>query len=386
MKNYLARKLGQRIQLLLNDFPVVAIIGPRQCGKSTLAKQLLINHSNSLMLDLEKPSDNDKLSNPELFFETHSNKLFCLDEIQLLPEIFSVIRSFSDEEGRNAMFLILGSASPDLLKQSSETLAGRIIYTELTPFLFSEITNYYSIENLTKYWNRGGFPRSFLASSDGVSYDWRQSFILTFLERDIPALGFKTTSLSMRRLLTMLAHSHGQVVNYSKLGSSLGVSNHTVKTYIDLLVQTFIIRILQPYESNTKKRLTKSPKIFIRDSGLLHSLLDLQTFSDLFSHPAFGSSWESLAIENIITANPTWKPYFYRTANGAEMDLILQKGQKRIAFEFKASKAPKLTKGFWNVMDDLKPEKTYIIAPIEDMYPIRKNVFVAGLQQGCNLV
>ena len=379
MKKYLNRFLSAKVENLLSEFPVVAILGPRQCGKTTLVKHLLSNTSKYLCLDLEKPSDLKKLTDPELFFETNSDKLFCLDEIQRLPDIFPIIRSFCDEQDRNELFLILGSASPELLRQSSESLAGRIIYTELSPFLFSEVVEKYCYNDLVKFWNRGGFPRSFLAKNDATSYIWRQNFIKTFLERDIPALNFNITSQTMQRLLTMLAHSHGQIANYSKLGASLGVSNHTVKSYIDLLSQTFIVRVLQAYKSNTKKRLIKSPKVYIRDSGILHALLDLQEFAELFSHPIFGASWEGMAIESIIIRYPQWKPSFYRSSNGAELDLILQKGIRKIAFEFKASKSPTLTKGFWNSFEEIKPDKTYIVAPIEDTYPIKENIFVCGL-------
>lgn len=386
MKNYLNRHHFTKINALLAEFPVVAILGPRQCGKSTLAKHLLQNKEKTLYLDLEKPSDLKKLTDPELFFASQQDKLFCLDEIQRLAELFPFLRSFCDEQDRNELFLILGSASPKLLKQSSETLAGRIIYVELSPFLFSEASQEQSYADLTKYWNRGGFPRSFLASNDEFSYEWRLSFIKTFLERDIPALDFNITNSTMQRLLIMLAHSQGQLVNYSKLGSSLGVSNHTVKSYVDLLSETFIVRILRPYLSNTKKRLVKSPKVYIRDTGILHSLLAIQTFTDLFSHPVFGSSWEGLAVENILVRYPKWKASFYRTSNGNEIDLILEKGIRKIAFEFKASKSPTLTKGFWFAIEDIKPDKTYIVAPVEDMYPIKENVFVCGLKHIAELL
>ena len=375
----ISRILSDTVQMHLKDFPVVAILGPRQSGKSTLVKKLLpIN--NILYLDLERPSDVNKLTDPELFFSTQKDKIICLDEIQRMPNIFEIMRSFIDENERNGQFLILGSASPDLLKQSAETLAGRIVYKELTPFLLYELQSFFAEDQLNKYWLRGGFPRSFLATTDIASFEWRISFIRTFLERDIPVLGYKITSTNINRLLVMLAHSQGQVVNYSKLGSSLGISYHTIQNYIDLLSQTYIVRILQPFEINTKKRIVKSPKVYLRDTGLLHALLNIESQTDLFSHPAFGPSWEGMAIENCIAMFPGWGASFYRTSSGAEIDLILQKGDKKIAFEFKANKAPKLTEGFWNAFNEVKPGKTFVVSPVDEPYTIKENVIVCNIK------
>lgn len=362
----------------LRNFPVVAILGPRQCGKSTLAKMLKDRIEGFVYLDLESPSDLRKLDDPELFFEVNRLKTVCLDEIQLKPELFPVLRSIVDRTGRKGQILILGSASQSLIRQGSESLAGRISFMELTPFLVSEIEALpgYSERD---FWFRGGYPDSFLASDNGVSVRWRENFLRSFIERDLPQLGVRVTAKNLRRLLTMCAHSQGQLFNSSKLAASLGVSYHTVRDYVDLFEQTYMIRTLLPYEVNLKKRIVKSPKVFIRDSGLLHTLLEIHDFNGLMGHPVFGASWEGFALENILGATGNWRSYFYRTSSGSEVDLILEHGKKRIAVEFKSSKAPTVTRGFWNAIEDLKIKEAWIIAPIEGMYPIKAGVNVSGL-------
>ena len=379
---YLKRKLHKELIDCLNNFPAVAILGPRQAGKSTLAKMISNNFNNYLYLDLEKPSDLRKLSEPELFFDINKNKLICLDEIQRKPDLFSILRSVIDENRRNGQFLILGSASRDLIRQSSESLAGRIIYLELPPFLFSEIiqTEQDKKNLLRKFWLRGGFPRSFLAKNDKLSNIWRSNFERTFLERDIPQLGIHIPAETLRRLWKMCAHNHGQILNYSSLGKSLGLSHTTIHSYLDLLSQTFMVRILPPLEINLKKRLVKSPKIFIRDSGILHSLLEIESFDDLLGHPNYGASWEGMAMENIIAALLYWNIAFFRTSGGAELDLVITKGRKRIGIEFKASPAPKVSRGFWNAISDLQLQEAWIIAQVDEAYPIKKNVFIASLE------
>ena len=377
------RVLEKKVNKLLMDFPVTAILGPRQSGKSTLAKKIISKISNSIYIDLEKPSDLRKLNEPELFFSLHKNKLICLDEIQRTPELFSILRSIVDDENHNQQFLILGSASRDLIKQSSETLAGRIAFLELVPFIFSEVKDAEKgVENIfNKYWIRGGFPRSFLAQDDENSIVWRENFIKTFLERDIPQLGFQIPAETIRRLWMMCANSHGQLLNSSKLGEALGMSHTTIRSYTDLLCQTFMIRLLQPVLPNIKKRLVKSPKIFIRDHGILHTLLEIDSMDNLLGNPVYGHSWEGLVIENILTEFPQWRAGFYRTSSGAELDLVLMRGNKKIAIEAKASLAPIPTKGFWNAMKDLQVDEAWIISPIQEMYPINKNVYVSGLLQ-----
>lgn len=386
MQNYLNRALTRKITQKIQTTPVVAVLGPRQCGKSTLAKAIISKISNSLFLDLERPSDLNKLRDPEAFFTINSDKLICLDEIQRAPELFPILRSIVDEHNKKGQFIILGSASPDLLKQSSESLAGRISHLELTPFLLKEVSQDNDPAALRKIWLRGGFPRSFLAKKEMDSYEWRLDFIRTYLERDIPQLGFRIPAKTLERFWKMSAHFHGQILNNSKIGSSLGISHHSIRSYVDLLDQTFVLRVLPPYEINLKKRLIKSPKIYIRDTGLLHALLNIETQNDLWGHPVFGSSWEGLVIENILSAFSDWKAFFYRTATGSEIDLILEKGRKRLAVECKASSAPGVDKGFWQALSDLQIEEAWIIAPVRETYPIEKRVSVAPLWDFINRV
>lgn len=375
MQRYIHRNLTKDIQRRLREMPAVAILGPRQCGKSTLAKRIVSRVENSLYLDMEKTSDLNKLRDPEAFFDLNRGRLICLDEIQRVPELFSPLRSIIDEQGINGQLLMLGSASRDLIQQSSESLAGRISYLELTPFEIDELDHH----SLRSLWLRGGFPRSFLAGSDRASYEWREDFIRTFLERDIPQLGFAIPARSMERLWRMCAHSHGQTLNSSKIGSSLGVSHHTVRSYIDILAETFLLRILPPFEANLKKRLIKSPKVYVRDSGLLHALLDIEDQNDLLGNPVYGASWEGLVLESIISKTPGWRHAFYRTASGVEIDLILSKGQRTIGIECKVATAPRPTRGFWQARDDLQLTETYIVAPVESSYPIEKGVQVVSL-------
>ncbi len=374
MQTYIQRSLTDNILMRLQQMPAVALLGPRQCGKSTLAKRLISPMTHGLYLDLEKSSDLNKLRDPEAFFALNHDKLICLDEIQRAPELFTFLRSTIDEEGRNGRFLVLGSASRDLIQQSSESLAGRIGYLEMTPFQLDEVGE----PALRSLWLQGGFPRSFLTDLE-ASHAWRMDFIRTFLERDIPQLGFAIPAKSMERLWRMCAHSHGQNLNTSKISGSLGTSHHTVRKYIDILAETFLLRILPPYEANIKKRLIKSPKIYLRDSGLLHALLDIETQNDLLGHPILGASWEGFVVENIIAATPDWHHFFYRTATGVELDLVMEKGQRKIALECKVSSAPKPGKGFWQAIDDLEITEAWIIAPIKGTYPIEKNVRVSAI-------
>lgn len=375
MQTYIPRTLSDTIYKRLKHRPVVAILGPRQCGKSTLAKHILSQLSNTLYLDLEKTSDHNKLRDPEAFFSVNAGKLICLDEIQRVPDLFPILRSIIDEENRNGQLLLLGSASRDLIQQSSESLAGRISYLELTPFLLPEIKK----NQLRSLWLRGGFPQSFLETDHGESYIWRKDFIRTFLERDIPQLGFSIPARSIERLWRMCAHSHGQILNATKLGASLGISHHTIKSYIDILSETFLLRILEPYSSNLKKRLVKSPKIYIRDSGLLHALLDINSHNDLLGHTVYGTSWEGFALETIISMTPDWRHYFYRTSTGVELDLVMVRGERKIAIEFKVATSPKPGKGFWIAIRDLEISETYIVSPVNDSYPIENGVQIQTL-------
>lgn len=273
---------------------------------------------------------------------------------------------------------MLGSASSELLKQSSETLAGRIAYLELTPFMVNEI-NTDNQKDLLNLWQRGGFPDSYLARNDELSLDWRENFIRTYLERYIPQEGFNISSHTLQRLWTMLAHLQGGVVNYSKIGSSLGVSYHTVQKYLEIFEKNFLIRIVQPFYGNIKKRLVKSPKIYLRDSGFTHALLGIDSYESLLGHPAYGGSWEGFAIENILNHYQGYRYSFMRTSNGSEIDLVLERGKRKIAIEIKASSAPSLSQGFWNSLDVLKVDMAFVVGLVTESYLVKENVMVVPL-------
>jgi predicted AAA+ superfamily ATPase len=380
MEPYIHRHQEAEILQLIRNFPAVAILGPRQCGKSTLARHILKNFPAAIFLDLEDPEDRQKLSAPELFFSGNENRLICLDEIQRIPELFPLLRSVIDRNERNGQFLILGSASRDLIRQSSESLAGRIIFVELFPFQYSEL----KIDDYWDYWLKGGFPRSYLASEPALSYKWRQSFISTFLERDLRQLGFNIPPESMHRLWSMCASRQGQLVNLSQIGGSLGVSHTTVRNYIDLLKETFMIRILPPIEANLNKRLVKSPKFYLRDTGILHTLLSIRSKEDLLGHYLLGASWESMVIENILNVASDQTAGFYRTVGGAELDLVFQTGNRKIAIECKASAVPKPERGFYQALEDLDISEAWIIAPVNMRYPLKENVTVMSLADAMN--
>ncbi|MBP1640459.1 MAG: hypothetical protein H6Q17_2042 [Bacteroidetes bacterium] len=378
MQELINRDIETFVNENLRTFPAVAILGPRQCGKSTLVKMLYQNSDAYLYLDLQNLDDLNKLREPMLFFHANQNVTICLDEIQLVPELFSVLRSEIDRNRRPGRFILLGSASQDLIQKTSESLAGRVGLIELTPFTIEEVEQRANFE-LNTLWLRGGYPDSYLASSDQGSILWRENFLRTYVERDIPQLGFQIPALQLRRLLTMCAHNQGQLFNSSKLGESLGVTYQTVRRYIDLMEQTFIIRSLSPFEKNVKKRLVKSPKIYVRDSGLLHRLLQIDDFNSLMGNPVLGSSWEGFVIENIISSLKDCQFSFYRSATGDELDLLIERGTRTIAVECKASSAPQVTKGFWNAIEMTKPDKTYIVSPVSASYPFKNDVEVCGL-------
>lgn len=364
----------------LSVFPAIVILGSRQCGKSTLVKMLYQNSANYLYLDLQSLDDLNKLREPTLFFQANQDATICLDEIQLEPQLFSILRSEIDRKRRPGRFILLGSASQDLIQKTSESLAGRVGLIELTPFTVKEVEQNTDFE-LNKLWIRGGYPDSYLAPTEQGSVLWRENFLRTYVERDIPQLGFQIPALQLRRLLTMCAHNQGQLFNSSRLGEALGMTYQTVRRYIDLMEQTFVIRSLPPFERNVKKRLVKSPKIYVRDSGLLHRLLQIDDFNSLIGNPIFGSSWEGFVIENIISSLRDCKFSFYRSSTGDELDLIIERGGKVIAVECKASSAPQVTKGFWNAIETVKPDKTYIIAPVPAAYPFKNDVEVCGLSE-----
>ena len=378
MRGLIPRSLTSEIKQRLQHNPVVAILGPRQCGKTTVALQIVKPMKKSVYLDLENPADLAKLDDPIAFFSLHEEDLICLDEIQRAPDLFITLRSIVDQRGKNGQFLILGSAGRDLIRQSSESLAGRITYLDLTPFLLNEIEPLDFVD-LRHIWLAGGFPRSYLANDEEVSFQWRQDFIRTFLERDIGMLGFRIPPTRLGRLWKMCAHIHGSLLNSSKLADSLGVSAHTIRSYLDLLEHTFMLRILMPDAPNLKKRLVKSPKIYIRDSGILHALLDIRTHDDLLSHPVLGASFEGFAMENILASARSFEPSFYRTSAGAEIDLVLRRGRRVLAFELKSSTVPSVTKGFWSALEDISPDDAYVVAPVKEAYPIRHGVKVTPL-------
>lgn len=371
----IARSLEKQILQSLKDFPVVGLIGSRQVGKTTLAKKISREmDKDALYLDLELPSDLNKLKEPELFLQQYFDSLVIIDEIQRVPELFPVLRALVDQKRTNSRFLILGSASPDLIKKSSESLAGRIIYHELSPFSLEEIG--YDDNDIKNLWLRGGYPESFLAENLQKSYMWREAFIKTYLEMDIPQLGFHIPSMQLRRFWIMLAHLNGQLWNASKIASNLGLSAPTMKRYLDILEETFVVRQLLPYFANIGKRITKSPKVYLRDSGLLHTLLGNKTYEELVSHPSIGASWEGYVIEQICSLHEkSYQMYFYRTSAGAEIDLLLiDKNQKITAVEVKYSLSPQVSKGFWLAFKDLSCSSGYVVYPGKEQYVIKENI------------
>lgn len=358
---------------------ILAILGPRQCGKTTLARQYAAkykNFSKTNYFDLEDPESLARLKNAKLALE-NLRGLIVIDEIQLAPDLFSLLRVLIDRKNHGQKYLILGSASRDLIRQSSETLAGRIEYLELTPFTLNET------KNLKKLWLRGGFPRSYLASSDGDSIKWRDNYIKTFLERDIPNLGIKIPPLHLRRFWMMLSHYHGNFCNYSELGKALGISSVTAKHYLDILHGVFMVRALAPWFENISKRQVKAPKIYFRDSGILHSLFGIHDKSDLFLNPKLGSSWEGFAIEEVIRKHRAAldECFFWATQGGAELDLLIVQEGKKYAFEIKYTDAPKITKSMLSAIETLKLKKLTVIYPGKLKFNLAKNIEVCGLEE-----
>jgi len=377
-----------RLLDLLQRFPAVALLGPRQAGKTTLALSLEEQlKPQALYLDLELPSDRAKLADPELYLSQHRDRLVILDEIHRLPDIFQTLRSLIDRRRRTgrkvSQFLLLGSASMDLMHQSAETLAGRIAYLELTPFTAAEVGGT-SPSAPDALWLRGGFPESFLADDDEGSFEWRTAFIQTYLERDVPALGPRVPAETLRRFWQMLAHNQGQMFNGAQLAAGLGVSGHTIARYLDILVDLLLVRRLQPWASNARKRLVRSPKVYVRDSGLVHALLGIRTQEELFGHPIVGPSWEGMLIENILSSLPaTVRSWFYRTSAGAEIDLVLEFGHKNIwAIEIKRSISnPVPSKGFYIGCADLKAARQIVLYPGQESYRTDPRSEVMSLDQ-----
>lgn len=373
----------------LDSSPAVALLGCRQVGKTTLAFEVSKHLSKQVLyLDLESEQDRAKLAQPELYLKAHQDKLVILDEVHRAPNLFPVLRGLIDSarrDGRLAgLYLLLGSASLDLLKQAGETLAGRISYLSLNPFNILEVQS----KQLQRLWVRGGFPDSFLAKSDNLSVRWRQDFIRSYLERDIPQFAPRISTETLRRFWGMLAHHQGELLNTAQLARNLGVDNKTAANYLDLLIDLLLVRRLLPWHANTGKRLTKAPKVYVRDSGIIHALLQIADEESLLSHPVLGKSWECFVIENILNIAPNnVQGYFYRSSGGAEIDLILVwPNQDLWAIEIKRSLTPKLERGFYSACDDLQPVRKYVVYAGDEQYPIANDIEAISLTGICRLL
>ncbi len=374
------RRIITQINESLTYFPVVSIIGPRQVGKTTLAKHIMQNFQKPcLYLDLELQSDWFKLNDAELFLSNYTDYLVVIDEVQLKMELYPLLRGLVDQKREPARFLLLGSASPELIRHSSETLAGRIAYHQLHPLDLMEVNKKVSIFDL---WLRGGFPDMVNSSNINLTQRWMDNFISTYLNRDLLQLGLKATPKVIRNLWTMMAHLNGQLLNASTIANSLGVSSPTVKRYVEFLEEAFLLKNLQPYHWNISKRLVKSPKIYITDTGILHHLLGVTDFNRLTGNPIVGSSWESFVLNQFLAILPNGiDVYFYRTHHGAEVDFVLTQGLKVIATaEAKFSNSPQLTKGNFQAFDDLNAPINYVITPSSADYLIKERVRVCSLQ------
>ena len=373
------RRIKELIQQKLLDNPAVVLIGPRQVGKTTLVFNLSAE-SGALYLDLERPRDLAKISDIETFCELNADRMLILDEIQRTPELFAPLRGIIDQrrrmDKRAGQFLLLGSASIDLLQQSSETLAGRVAYCELYPFDVMEVGD----KNQFKLWCRGGFPDSYLAVSDEKSLDWRNNFISTYLERDIPQLGPRIPAETLRRFWTMLAHHQGQTFNSASFARGLDVKGITTSRYLDLMVDLLLVRRLQPWVSNMGRRLVKAPKTYVRDSGLCHALLGIDTQNNLLGHPVAGGSWEGFVIENILSVIPDRANIgYYRTTGGAEIDLVIEIGSELWAIEIKRSSAPKVSRGFHSACEDLQATRKIVVYAGNENFPMAGGIEVTSV-------
>jgi predicted AAA+ superfamily ATPase len=374
------RWITGKLEHAIQHTPAVALLGARQVGKTTLA-QTIARDRNSLYMDLESPEDLLKLSDPVAFLSLHTNKLVILDEIQRAPDLFMVLRGLIDKTrqagNRGGQFLLLGSASMHLLRQSSESLAGRISYIQMTGLNLLEVPTRKPADT-HKLWLRGGFPESYLATSDKLAMTWLENLVRTYLERDIPQLGFRVPANRLRRLWTMLAHLQGETINFSKLASNLDVDGKTISHYLDILVDLLLVRRLEPWHANVKKRLVKSPRFYIRDSGIVHRLLGITDNDALLSNPVVGKSWEGFVVENILSVLPECaEACFYRTAAGAEIDLLLRLSSKELwAIEIKKGSAPKITRGFHQACEDVQATKKFVVYGGTDEFPVKHDTTV----------
>ena len=365
-----------RVLRLLREFPVVTLVGPRQVGKTTLARHVAKAwRGGAHFFDLESPKDVARLADTSVLRELSG--LVVLDEVQRRPDVFPLLRVLADRDGRPATFLLLGSASPALWRGVSESLAGRVAFHVVDGFGLDEV----GARSLSRLWLRGGFPRSFLAGTDAASLEWRLQLVETLIGRDLPALGFSLPSESLRRLWTMLAHGHGQVLNLHALGRSLGVDHTTVRRWIDAFVGTYAVRLLRPFSENLTKRLVKTPKVFLSDTGMVHALLDISSMNALLSHPVAGTSWESFAAQVVVRrlgARPD-QCWFYATHSGAEIDLLVTQGRRRLGFESKRTSAPGVTKSMRVVMDDLKLDRIDVVHGGDETYPLSDKIRALAL-------